>query len=208
MFKTLKNNKHKYELTQDDINFFHYLYKLDNDNKLIALSNIKNLIFFETKTDLYLLNLELKVFIKEIYEKQIDCYQTIIDLSNFKIMNKILAYKEWTFSYMHPQELDILKEQINTLNFLLKEIKQHYPIQTKEYNLEQLISDYFFDFKKYEQLQSKFYFIEYVSLSKYIEENQVIIDKLKKLRFHGFPELKPMFKNNTTIYDYFFPHDL
>ena len=74
--------------------------------------------------------------------------------------------------------------------------------------MEQLISDYFFDFKKYEQLQSKFYFIEYVSLSKYIEDNQAIIDKLNKLRFHGFPELKPMFKNNTTIYDYFFPHDL
>lgn len=181
-------SKNTYGLDQEDLDFFYYLCGLEQDERMMALSGFRYLMFNFIKPDLTKLDSELKIFITEVYEKQTDFYDTIINVNDFKIINAFLYNKSYVSSYRHPKQIEEIKQQIKQMDCLFKEIEQFYPIQTEKCNLEKQLDERFFNLEKYEQLKLKFPFIQYVDLTDYIDRNQKIINELKDLRFNGFPK--------------------
>lgn len=186
---TERKSKNTYGLKQEDLDFFYYLYGLEQNERMVALSGFRYLIdnFKSDETQLNL-NSELKSFLKEVYEKQTNFYETIINVNDFKIINAFLHDKRYVSSSRHPKQIEEIKLQMKQMDCLFKEIKQFYPIQTEKCNLEKQLDKRFFDLEKYEQLKLKFPFIQYVDLDCYLDRNQKIINELKDLRFNGFPK--------------------
>ena len=185
-------SKNTYGLKQDDIDFFYYLYGLDQDEKMVVLSGFKYLtnhyLMSNLKPDVTKLNSELRIFLTEVYEKQTEFYETIINVNDFKIINIFLNDKNYVSTYQQPKQIEEIKQQIKQMNCLFKEIEQLYPVETENCNLKEQLTERFFDLEKYEQLKLKFPFIQYVDLKDYLDRNKKIINELKYVRFNGFPK--------------------
>lgn len=185
-------SKNTYGLKQDDIDFFYYLYGLDQDEKMVVLSGFKYLtnhyLMSNLKPDVTKLNSELRIFLTEVYEKQTEFYETIINVNDFKIINIFLNDKNYVSTYRQPKQIEEIKQQIKQMNCLFKEIEQLYPVETENCNLKEQLAERFFDLEKYEQLKLKFPFIQYVDLKDYLDRNKKIINELKYVRFNGFPK--------------------
>lgn len=185
-------SKNTYGLKQDDIDFFYYLYGLDQDEKMVVLSGFKYLtnhyLMSNLKPDVTKLNSELRIFLTEVYEKQTEFYETIINVNDFKIINIFLNDKNYVSTYRQPKQIEEIKQQIKQMNCLFKEIEQLYPVETENCNLKEQLTERFFDLEKYEQLKLKFPFIQYVDLKDYLDRNKKIINELKYVRFNGFPK--------------------
>lgn len=150
--------------------------------------------------DIIKFNSELKIFLTEVYEKQTEFYQTIINVSDFQMINVFLDKKNYVCSCQHRKQIDKFNQQVKQITCLFKEIKQSYPVETEECNLEEQLAKHFFDFEKYEQLKLKFPFIQYVNLNGYINKNQIFMEWLKNIRFNGFPKPESIYKNNIKLY--------
>ena len=185
-------SKNTYGLKQDDIDFFYYLYGLDQDEKMVVLSGFKYLtnhyLMSNLKPDVTKLNSELRIFLTEVYEKQTEFYETIINVNDFKIINIFLNDKNYVSTYRQPKQIEEIKQQIKQMSCLFKEIEQLYPVETENCNLKEQLTERFFDLEKYEQLKLKFPFIQYVDLKDYLDRNKKIINELKYVRFNGFPK--------------------
>ena len=202
---TKEKFKNRYGLDQDDIDFFYYLSGLNQEDEAVALSGFMYLIFkskYNINKDIIKFNSELKIFLTEVYEKQTEFYKTIINVSDFQMINEFLDKKNYVCSCQHLRQIEKFNQQVKQITCLFKEIKQLYPVQTKECNLEEQLAKHFFDFEKYEQLKLKFPFIQYVDLNEYIDKNQIFMVWLKNIRFNGFPKPESIYENNIKLYDY------